>query len=83
VSRDDDRDIIVCKVRDLRPLDKIVYGTVLGSVTAADDLTVKTVEEADKGRYALTLYRVGTIFVIGEQTVEILYRGNEDGGYSS
>lgn len=72
MSRDDDRNIISVKVRELRPLDKIVYGTVLGSVTAADDLTVKTVEEADKGRFALTLYRVGTIFVIGDQSVDIL-----------
>jgi hypothetical protein len=72
VSREDERNIISVKVRELRPLDKIVYGTVLGSVTAADDLTVKTVEEADKGRFALTLYRVGTIFVIGDQSVDIL-----------
>lgn len=72
MSRNDDRDIISVKVRELRPMDKIVYGTVLGSVTAADDLTVKTIEEADKGRFALTLYRVGTIFVIGDQSVDIL-----------
>jgi hypothetical protein len=72
VSREDERDIISVKVRELRPLDKIVYGTVLGSITAADDLTVKTIEEADKGRFALTLYRVGTIFVIGDQSVDIL-----------
>ena len=75
MSREDDRDIISVKVRELRPMDKIVYGTVLGSVTAADDLTVKTVEEADKGRFALTLYRVGTIFVIGDQSVDILDTG--------
>lgn len=70
--RKDERHTLVCKVRDLRPMDKIIYGTVLGSLTAADDLTVKTIEEADKGRYALTFFRVGTIFVIGDQTVEIL-----------
>lgn len=73
--RTDERPVIVCKVRDLRPSDKITYGTVLGSVTAADDLIVKYVEEADMGRYALTLHRVGTIFVIGDQTVEVLDTG--------
>ena len=62
----------ILKVKDLQPGDKIAYGSVLGFVTAADNLTVKSVEEAAKGHYAVTLYRVGTLFLIGEQTVELV-----------
>lgn len=71
-SMDDDRDVISIKVSELQPGDKIVYGSLLGSITAADDLTVKNIAPADKGRVAVTLYRVGTIFVIGDQMVDIV-----------
>jgi hypothetical protein len=67
-----ERPTFVVKVSELRPMDKIAYGSLLGSVKAADDLTVKSIEPADMGRYALTLYRVGTIFVNGDQPLEIL-----------
>jgi hypothetical protein len=66
------RDTMVVKVKDLRSGDKIVYDTLLGSVKTAEDLTVKSIEEADMGKYAVTLYRVGTLFVPGDQTVEII-----------
>ena len=33
---------------------------------------VKSVEEAAKGHYAVTFYRVGTLFLIGEATVELV-----------
>jgi hypothetical protein len=71
VSRDN-RDTIVCKVSELQPMDKLIYGTSLGSISASDDLTVKAIERADKGRYALTLFRVGTVFVPGDLMVEIV-----------
>ena len=64
-------DITVCKVKDLQQYDKIPYGTLLGSMSAAEDLTVKSVEPADNGKFALTIFRVGTIFVHGETTVEV------------
>lgn len=67
-----ERPIDIIKVKDLQAGDKIAYGSLLGFVTAADDLTVKSVEEAAKGHYAVTLYRVGTMFLIGEATVELV-----------
>jgi hypothetical protein len=72
MSMQETRDTMVVKVKDLQPGDKIVYDTLLGSMKTADDLTVKSIDQADMGRYALTLYRVGTLFVPGDQTVEIL-----------
>ena len=66
------QDAIICKVRELQPGDKIAYGTVLGLVAAAEDVTVKDILEADKGRWALTLFRVGTIYVPGDQLVEVV-----------
>lgn len=71
-STTDQREVDISKVKDLEPGDKIAYGSVLGFVTAADDLTIKTVEEAAKGHYAVTIYRVGTLFLIGEQSVELV-----------
>lgn len=72
MSVDDAREVDIIKVKDLEPGDKVAYGSVLGFVTAADDLTVKTIEPALKGHYAVTFYRVGTLFLIGEATVELL-----------
>jgi hypothetical protein len=72
VSSPAERPIDIIKVKDLQAGDKIAYGSLLGFVTAADDLTVKSVEEAAKGHYAVTLYRVGTMFLIGEATVELV-----------
>ena len=68
----DSRLVEIIKVKDLEPGDKITYGTLLGFVTAADDLTVKSIEEAAKGHYAVTFYRVGTLFLIGDLPVELV-----------
>jgi hypothetical protein len=68
----DERVVDIVKVKDLRPGDKVAYDAILGFVKAADDLTVKTIEEAAKGHYAVTFYRVGTLFLIGDQTVELV-----------
>jgi hypothetical protein len=72
MSTPTERAVDIVKVKDLQPGDKIAYGSVLGFITAADDLTVKTIEEAAKGHYAVTIYRVGTLFLIGEATVELV-----------
>lgn len=72
ISSEGSREVDIVKVKDLEPGDKVAYGSVLGFVTAADDLTIKTVDEAAKGHYAVTIYRVGTLFLIGEQSVELL-----------
>lgn len=68
----EDREVDIIKVRDLRAGDKVAYDTLLGFVKAADDLTVKSIDEAAKGHYAVTFYRVGTLFLMGDQTVELV-----------
>jgi hypothetical protein len=72
VNTADDQVVDIIKVKDLMPGDKVAYGALLGSVTAADILTVKSVEPALKGHYAVTFHRVGTLFLMGEATVELL-----------
>jgi hypothetical protein len=67
-------DGVICKVRELQPGDKIAYGTLLGLLKTAEDVTVKSLEEADREQWALTLFRVGTIYVSGELLVELVPR---------
>ena len=61
-----------CRVSDLSPRDKIPYGTVLGSVVAAEDLTVKSVKLADRDKCAVTFYLVGTLFIHKDLMLEVL-----------
>jgi hypothetical protein len=69
---------VVCKVKELRFPDRIPYGTVIGPLIAADTLVVSRVFEADEGKWALVLARVGTIYVNGDLMVEILSDRYED-----
>jgi len=63
---------VVSKVGELEPFDKILAGSLLGPVTAADTLTVKAIREADNDRCAVTFVRVGTLFLHKNQMVEVL-----------
>ena len=63
---------IVCKVSELQPFDKILSGSVLGSLSATETLSVKTNEPAANGKFALTIHNVGTIFVNGSMLIEVL-----------
>lgn len=67
-----DDDTIVCQVRDLKPFDQVLHSQTLGSISTAENLTVKETSEAKYGKYAITFFGVGTIFVHGNTTVEVL-----------
>ena len=71
-------DIIVCKVKDLKPYDQVLHDQTLGSVSSAETLTVKSAHQADFGKYAVTFFGVGTIFVHGSITIEVLPSERED-----
>lgn len=61
-----------CKVRELSPRDRIPPDTVLGSVSSNEVLTVKSIQEADHDKFALTFHGVGTFFVHGDTMVQLL-----------
>ena len=63
---------VVSKIGELEPFDKILAGSLLGPVTAAETLTVKAVRDADNDRCAVTFVRVGTLFLHKNQMVEAL-----------
>lgn len=72
---------VISKVAELQHQDRIVSGTVLGAISAVDALTVKKIQEADWGRYAVTFYTVGTLFLHKDTLVEIVpARYSEDRG---
>jgi hypothetical protein len=59
-------------VKDLAPGDRLPYGTYLGALTAAQELTVKTLEAASDGKFAVTFHGVGTLFIHGDQPVRAI-----------
>lgn len=69
---------IVSKIGELQAYDKVLAGSLLGPVTAAETLTVKTIRPADNDRCAVTFVRVGTLYLHKDQMVEALPRR---GGY--
>jgi hypothetical protein len=52
--------------------DKILAESVIGPVITVDDLIVKAVTTADQSKYAITLHRLGTIFVHADTIVRVL-----------
>lgn len=65
-------------VKDLTEQDKILTGSVIGPIKVIDDLVVKNINEADQNKYAITLYRLGTIFAHGDTVVRTLLPDDED-----
>lgn len=61
-----------CKVRDLKPRDRVPPDTVLGGVSSNEVLTVKSVQKADHDKFALTFHGVGTFFVHGDTMVQLV-----------
>lgn len=59
-------------IKDLLPGDRIPYGTYLGPMSAAQELTIKAIDAASDGKYAVTFHGVGTLFIHGEQPVKII-----------
>lgn len=64
--------IVISKVSELKIYDKILAGALLGQVTAADNLTVKSAVPADRDKYAVTFFNFGTIFLHRNTLVEII-----------
>ena len=64
--------VSVCKVRDLKPRDRVPPDTVLGGVSANEVLTVKSIQPADHDKFAVTFHGVGTFFVHGDTVVELV-----------
>ena len=62
-------------IKDLQPHDKIPFDTHLGPVRAAEALTVKSVAPGLEGKYAVTFFRVGTLFLHQDLTVPVARNG--------
>lgn len=62
----------VVEVQNLRNGDRVPIDTYLGPVTAAEELRVKSVEQAAQGKCAVTFYRIGTLFLHARHQVTIV-----------
>lgn len=69
-------DTVSVAIRDLQAHDKIPYGSHLGPVSAAETLTVKSVAPGLEGKYAVTFFRVGTLFLHQDLDVPVVRSGN-------
>ena len=65
-------EVVAVKISELEQFDTIITGSVLGPISAVEKLKVKGVSEADHGKYALTIFNLGTVFVHGSTIVEII-----------
>lgn len=54
---------VFVRICDLQERDRVLSGAVMGSIMSVEDLTVKSVSEADNGKYAVTFFGLGTVFV--------------------
>jgi hypothetical protein len=70
-NREPEHEVVV-DVQNLRPGDRIPVDTYLGPVTTAEELRIKSVEQAAQGKYAVTFFRIGTLFLHERQQVTII-----------
>lgn len=73
----DRTDTVTVPIRDLQPHDKIPYDSHLGPMRAAETLTVKSVAPGLEGKYAVTFFRVGTLFLHQDLAVPVIRSGND------
>lgn len=59
-------------IADLEQGDRIVPGTVVGSFVVSDVVSVKMVNPADNGKFAVTFYNQGTLFLHGALLVSVV-----------
>ena len=71
-DRDDTQGVAIC---DLQPHDKIPYDAHLGPVRAAETLTVKSAVPGLEGKYAVTFFRLGTLFLHQDLVVPVIRNG--------
>ena len=65
-------DTVSVSIRDLKPHDKIPYDSHLGPMRAAETLTVKSVQPGLEGKFAVTFFRVGTLFLHQDLMVPVI-----------
>lgn len=53
----------VVSIAELEPGDRIAPGTVLGSLSVVDIVSVKHINPADNDKFAVTFYNQGTLFL--------------------
>jgi len=70
----------VVKISELKPYDQIISGAVLGPVSVIERLKVKSSVAADRGKYAVTFFDLGTLFLHANLFVEILPAWEIDDG---
>jgi hypothetical protein len=70
------RDTAVVRIDELRDYDKITACTNLGPFVTVDDLTVKSAKPADRGKYAVQFFNIGTLFLPQTALVTILDKGD-------
>lgn len=64
-------------VEELKPYDRVVQGTFLGHVVAAQDLLVKRIQAADADKSAVTFGGLGTLFLHNKMLVSCIRATSE------
>jgi hypothetical protein len=67
-----ERPTAIVRVDELQPFDRIVACTNLGPFVTLDDVTVKFTKPADRGKHAVNLTNVGTLFLPDTLMVTVL-----------
>jgi|APGre2960657373_1045057.scaffolds.fasta_scaffold72323_3 hypothetical protein len=65
-------DTDVTRVSDLEPGDRLAPGICLGPFSVIDIVSVKSLTAADNGKFAVTFYNQGTLFLHGDLLVEVV-----------
>lgn len=72
VMPDSNRDTVVVSVNELSPGDRIISGNSLGPFNSLDDITVKKVDEAGRGKHYVMLFNVGALYLPSTALLTIL-----------
>lgn len=73
-----DRPTVVVSVGELEKDDRLVAGNNLGPFNTIDDVTVKKIDPADRGKHYVMFYGVGALFLPSALLVTILDTGKDD-----
>jgi hypothetical protein len=72
ISPSPDRATEVVAVSELEPGDRLVSGNNLGPFNTIDDVTVKKIDSAERGKHYVMFYNVGALFLPSAALVTIL-----------
>lgn len=62
----------VISISELATGDRLAPGTVLGPFSVVDIVSVKAMSPADNGKFAVTFYNQGTLFLHGGLLVSVI-----------